>query len=204
MTIDVFPANYHAGRLVLDPLTVTLRELNEVLNWENPTVAEEERTFVEQPTVVLIENLPEDPNAWGAKHQRVVVVFSYVDRLTETEVQNLTATIAKTGGGGAKALGKVTGFKERYEASRFLPTSSVRSRALNVVSMSGRLVANPSQDLTTRRTVLLLAKTDMQTTVNGQHGTLSYIKPVGGNAFKQVVRIRSFEAQVDQAVNGID
>lgn len=97
-----------------------------------------------------------------------------------------------------ESLGQVNRWVEKYSADRPSPLRDQRTRAGSIVTASGTLPGNLSQDVAERRAFLLARKEALLAAANRKRGTLVY------GSFSQVVRVEDFTAEVNQAVNGVE
>jgi hypothetical protein len=103
------------------------------------------------------------------------------------------------------SLGNCGSWKESYSTQRFDEMKKLRSRNSGNISCSGFIAADTNiSDISTRRTALELLLGALRIEVNGgSTGQLTYGEG-GDGFFDKIVKVDSFSAEINQAVNQID
>jgi hypothetical protein len=179
-----FADNFALVRRVRDALNVQHGQLR----W---TDAESGSVWVEAPATVSAFDWPEDPNSWGTYQQMARVVFQFV----ESTVTNNSAAATLTFPGGATiALPQLISWREQIATERFDALRSGRRTVMIRLSAAGLALADSALPVATRRSTLEAQRNDWRTKVtSAKEATLAF----GG--FSAVVRIDSFDVEVDQA-----
>lgn len=199
LQIEVFEQSYEANRGLINQVRSALDSGYGVLKMQEEDVDEETpgTIHLNRPVTVKSHSLPEDPNSWGTYNQLITIEFDYVVNL-DTSGTHLPMTFQKTGSGVQLTLGHVTSWRTAWQVSRFHPMRSLREMVTEQVAASGEFQADPTTSLATQRGALALLMTQWRDSLNGADGTMIY-----GSFLNRVVRVQSFEAEVDQAVNMI-
>lgn len=210
VVIDIFRDNYHDAQRLRETLSTALRKQHRRLLWKNPnsSVPTGEENYVDRIATVVSEDLPEDPNAWGTKYQKVNVVFQYIENLTNNNQTNnllcyftpdCEVPVA------AEDLGQVHSFGEGYTTERFSQYNDERRRTSGSVSISGRFIVDQDDYLSDRRNALESKRNAILTAVGHKCGQLTYgLSSDTDKFFDESVRITSFDLETNEAVNGID
>lgn len=155
---------------------------------------------VSRPVRVVSHSFPEEgATVEHTSHQSIEIVFEWLDHLSATTANALTATYQRTGSAAALSLGQVERFGESYQASRVSGYRSHRWNATGTVNASGRLKTPTTASISDQRAALLSAHAQLLAEIeNGKDGTLVY-----GAAFNRVIRVENFTPQIDQAAGEI-
>lgn len=154
------------------------------------TDAEGRTEFVNRPAVLAGTHLPEDLNLVGTFEQAIELTFAWEEPVT---AQLLTTRFTPVGGA-AVALGRVLTFNGGASITRPSEMADVRSRVAGKASLSGKLDADPTLDLASRRTWLAGACVALEAAFSAKAGTL-----VHGAFLNRVVRPTDFRVTVNQA-----
>lgn len=200
VVVDLFPCHYASGHRDVSAIAASLKAQHGVLRWTSVQAVED---FIHRRVTVREADLPEDPNAWGTFHRRIVMSFGWVENLTDIEAGNLgaggVATFTRTGGGTPVNLVNITQWQEGVRNIRLNDRRATRERADGRLTVAGFIRADTGNpDLAARRASLLATKDAMLTAMDGASGTL-----VRGTAFNRLVEIEEMTAEVNQAVTGI-
>lgn len=214
--IEMFQQDYETNYNLLSQARAALLGQDKELIWVAPSTLMANgsevvgTTILDRPVVIVSHDIPEDPNAWGAYNQQINIVAEYEVDLTDPTV-HMAATFLQTGSAGEPiTLGMVTGFAQLYRATKYSELRNIRDRAAGTVNLKGELFSGlidlAGADTGTRREALLAMVTELHGQVDGRDGTLQYGLPNQANQqfFNKVVRVSAFEAQINQALNGIE
>lgn len=190
--VDTLECDYSANWSLIREVVQALRTPHFRLRWED----DYGNTYLEQEATAVGHNLPDDPNAWGTTRQAVEVELEYED--TYLTSRALTATWQRTGSTLVVSLGSVHRVSEKTKVSRFAPDKDARKDATCSLTLRGRLDADSSAPLESRRASLLAALDQLQSEIKqAKSGRIRY------GTLDHVVRVDDFEADIDQPVFGI-
>ncbi len=210
ITVDLFSPTYLQGQDKVVSIIAALKKQHAVLQWgdKGPPVV----NFVNQTVTLREAELPEDPNAWGTYHRRVVLVVTWVEPLSDLEAENVgVANVATFQGVGSTvttkiALPNIVTWQESMRTGWLHDRLAVRDKSEGRVVVSGFIQAVTTETLEKRRSFLLAKRKDLFSAMDGQEGTLerkhenSEHDEVG---FSQSVRIEDLSVEINQASSHI-
>jgi len=142
-------------------------------------------------TLVDVTARPQDdnlPDQWGQHMTECTVAFQATEIISNSTVNaTVSWTVPTTG---SVTLLNVTGWREAVRTER--PTFSINNRreAIGSVVASGKIVADPTQDETTRRTYLQGQRDAIGGAADHKQTTLAF------GTFSQIVRIDTIDADI--------
>ncbi|MDE2106287.1 MAG: hypothetical protein KGL39_54205, partial [Patescibacteria group bacterium] len=199
-TVKVFERSYADNYALLRQAQAALLQPNRQLTWTNEATGED---YIDQTGNCVAANFPEE---WGQYFQQLELKFQYYENL-DTAGQNLLCTFVKTGSSDQLQFSNITKWSEAANTKRFSSFRSQREEVRGQLTVEGLLLGEPNLGLEDRRAALAVKVAQMRRELNAADGRLTY-GGAGATAtspamFDQVVRITSFEAGVDQAVNAV-
>jgi hypothetical protein len=212
--IQVFQQSFDENYSLISQARDALQDENQVLTWTTPaTVLSNGSTvpgtvILNRPVNVISHDLPEDSNSWGTYKVRFSVVVEFEVDVTDTTV-HMAATFLRTGAsGGPTSLGQIWTFKPSYRATKYSEMRNIRERAAGTVVVTGEIFVGLADVMTSpvtdnRRATLEAAVAALDAQVNGRDGVLAYGLVNGPQFFNQLVRVVDFDANINQALNGI-
>ena len=213
--IVAYEQDYETNMNLIQQARAAMQEQNKEFVVTTPATVLSDNSTVpgsvvyDRPATVVSHDLPEDPNGWGTFKMLANVVLEFEVDLTDPLV-HLAASFQQTGvTGGPLSLGMVYTFKPSYRSTKYSELRNIRERAAGTLSMTGEIFIGLADDngaTDTRRTQLKAAISSLQTQINGRDGLLTYglgAVPGSPSFFNQIVRVQSFDADVNQALNGI-
>lgn len=212
--IQVFQQSFDENYSLISQARDALQDENQLLTWTTPaTVLSNGNTIpgtviLNRPVNIISHDLPEDSNSWGTFKGKFSVVVEFEVDVTDPTV-HMAATFLRTGGpGGPVSLGQIWTFKPSYRATKYSELRNIRERAAGTVVVTGEIfvgladvVTNPFTD--TRRATLEASVAALSAQVKGRDGQLVYGLANGPQFFNQLVRVVDFDANINQALNGI-
>jgi hypothetical protein len=191
--VHLIQGGFNDNLAAFQALTAALATENAVLLWQDEATG---TVFLNQTVTPESNNLPKDASHLDTFYMPVELAFCYYEQGLATNNQTVTFTPT---GGAAIVLGNMTDLRNDYKADRFSPQRSNRRYAGGTVDLKGVFLTDATQPLGARRTALLALVATWDAAVNNVDGTLAF----GGGYFSQLVRVESWSAEINQAVNAI-
>lgn len=189
--ITTFAGQYADNYSLMQQAQIAFQTMEGVLQW---TDSDTNVDYLNQTVSLESSDLPEE---WGEYQQQFNIIFWYYEQNLVTN--NMPLTISSTGG--AAVLGNVAKFAQTSSTDRFSAFHSQRSLVKGEIAVSGFLLVDATQDLETRRTALIAAKTAMDAAFNSKEVTVVYapsgVAP-GEGVFDQVVRPEKYTSDIDE------
>lgn len=157
-----------------------------------------DNNYVEREVSVRDDDEPEEGRAplAGTSRQAIVIVFEWNDYGVTANA--LGATYTPTGGA-AITLGQVHKMKHGYTSNLFDDMRAVRRRAPGQISLTGKITTPSTAGLSVRRADLQAKCSALLASITSKaSGTLAYAD------FSGVVKVASFEAELDQLVDCVN
>lgn len=186
VTIDLFERSYDDNAALVRQAKEALATGQAVLRWHNEAVGMD---YINQTAALESDDLPEE---WGEYHQRFNMVFSYYDH--GMAAQNVPLTLVKLGQKTGLTLENVTRWQEQASVDRFNAKRGQRREVHGKVTVSGKMLVAPTLSLAERRAQLAQLLADYRMALNQAEATLTF-----GAVFSRVVRVESFDGELDQA-----
>ncbi len=143
------------------------------------------------------------PESWGSYMQEINLTFRFDQHGWKTDTSDhLAATFQKTGQGTVLTLGNVLSCERDYKSTRYSELKDIRQRAAGTITLTGEFQGDTTTTVAQRRTALLAVLESWDGQVDGKTGALKY-GPSGTRFFDKTVKVDSFNAKINQAVNGI-
>lgn len=189
--VDIFQKTFSDNYNLVQQLRDAVATQHAPLVWMNEDTNE---TYVDQPAVLVSNDLPEDPNGWGTYYQQCNLVFMFYENNLVTS--NLPLVIKPTTGTVTTiTLNNVRDWEETDTVERWSPLHSQRKMIIRKVTVSGVILSDPTQTIDQQREFLAGQKSLLDG-LDGRECLMTF-----GDFFSQTVRVDEFTAKVDQGAN---
>lgn len=192
--IDLFEQSYLDNASLLEQIRSALKTQHAQLLWQDASGGE----YLNRTVTAGEDETDEDAGARGGTyHQALNLRFNYVNH--DVAGNCLSATVQTSedaSGSDVLTLGTVVEWKEKVQQSRWDPMRDPRKLSQGTVTAGGRLLGDPTADLSSRRTALLAAKDALRAMLGTTAAVILKFA-----TFSQSVRIAEFQVDVDQPHN---
>jgi hypothetical protein len=209
LRVEFFDQSYDMNMGLLTDARTAFATQNQEIIWTDPAGT----IVLDRPVVIIAHDIPEDPNAWGTYNQQINITIEFEVDLTANDSGGtiyLQATFQQTGVAGQPAnLGQIREFTQGYRSTKYSELRNIRERSSGTVNLKGEVfvgLTDTAGGNDNRRATLQAQLLILNAQVDGRDGTLTFGLPVNTavSFFNQVVRIVSWEAHINQALNGIE
>ena len=194
-SVKVFQRCYADNYALLRQAQSALLQPNQQLTWTNDDTGE---NYIDQTGNCVAANFPEE---WGTYFQQLDLTFSYYENL-DVSGQNLLCSFVKTGSSVTLVFNNILKWSESASTKRFSSFRSLREEVRGLLTVEGLLLGDTTLPLAERRASLAQLVAKFRRELNSADGLLTYGSNLDGaqSMFNGLVRITSFEADVDQSI----
>lgn len=191
VTVWLFEQDYESNYALIRAAREALRTQQGMLRWTN---TDANLDYLNQTVTLVSSDLPEE---WGQFFQQLNVVFSYYEH--DLITQNLPLFFKRTGSNDSITFTNVAKFAEEASTERFSTLRAHRKETRGKLTVSGQILADPTQPLADRRDALKAVVERYREQMNGADGTVQF--GLSGNfIFDRLVRIESFSLELDEMI----